>query len=193
VKLLLHSCCAPCSTVALEQLVEEGHEITVFYCNPNIFPEDEYTKRLREQHRLLVEFSFVWASHRATRPAIELMTSDYNHADFVAAVQGLEEEPEGGERCRKCFALRLRETARTAKQLGFDALTTTITTGPRKSAEDVNAIGEDAAAEFGVAWLAQDFKKKDGYKRSIDLSKQFDLYRQSYCGCEFSMRKDNQQ
>jgi predicted adenine nucleotide alpha hydrolase (AANH) superfamily ATPase len=178
----------------LEQLVERGCDIAVYYCNPNIFPEDEYTKRLREQRKLLVEFSFVWASHRATRPAIELITPEvYNHGEYLAAVEGLEAEPEGGARCRKCFALRLRETAKTAKALGFDAIASTITTGPRKSAEDVNAAGAAAAAEFGVEWLTEDFKKRDGYKRSIDLSKQFDLYRQSYCGCEFSFRKENQQ
>ena len=180
-RLLLHSCCAPCSTVALERLIAAGHELAVFYCNPNIYPETEYEKRLSEQQRLLAKLSL------ADTP-IELITPPYDHAAFLNAVRGLEDEPEGGERCRRCFELRMRETARVASERGFEAITSSITTGPRKRAADVNAAGQVASLEFGVTWLAEDFKKRDGYKRSIELSKNHSLYRQTYCGCFFAAR-----
>ena len=184
-RLLLQSCCAPCSTVALERLIAAGHEPTVFFCNPNISPESEYEKRLSEQRKLLAKLSL-------TSPPLDLITPPYDHAAFLAAVRGLEAEPEGGERCRRCFALRMRETARTAAELGFTHITTTLTTGPRKRAADVNAAGEAAAREFGVTWLAEDFKKRDGYKRSIELSREHNLYRQTYCGCFFAARSQDE-
>ena len=178
VKLLLQSCCAPCSTVALERLHAAGYDVTVFYCNPNIFPEEEYNKRCGEQKRLL----------SALPHEVGFIESPYDHESFLAIARGYESEPEEGARCRRCFELRMRETAHAAAERGFEVISSTITTGPRKRAADVNVAGEAASAEFGVRWLTEDFKKRDGYKRSIEISKEHELYRQNYCGCEFSMR-----
>jgi predicted adenine nucleotide alpha hydrolase (AANH) superfamily ATPase len=149
----------------------------VFYYNPNIAPRDEFLKRLGEQRRLLAEM--------ALPRGVGLIAPEYDHAEFLAVARGFEDEPEGGERCRRCFALRLRATAKAARDGGFEAIASTITTGPNKRAADVNAAGLAAAEEFGVEWVAADFKKKDGYKMSIELSKKYGLYRQSFCGCEF--------
>ncbi|MDR1330133.1 MAG: epoxyqueuosine reductase QueH [Oscillospiraceae bacterium] len=172
-RLLLHACCAPCSTVVLERLSEKW-DITLFYHNPNIYPSGEYEKRLGEVRCL------------AAKTPAPVLAPEYDHAEFLDSVRGLESEPEGGARCIRCYELRLRRTAREARELGFDAFASTLTVGPRKRASDINACGDAAAREYGAVWLAEDFKKRDGYKRSVELSREYGLYRQSYCGCEFA-------
>jgi predicted adenine nucleotide alpha hydrolase (AANH) superfamily ATPase len=172
--LLLHACCAPCSTVALERLSGQW-ELTLFYYNPNISPEAEYEKRLGELRRLV-------ALAPAARGAC-VIAPEYGHTEFLSAARGLENEPEGGARCRECFALRLKRTAAEARERGFDAFATTLTVGPRKNAADINAAGEAVAREYGVHWLALDLKKRGGYQRSVELSREYSLYRQNYCGC----------
>ncbi len=175
--LLLHVCCAPCSSYCLEYL-SRYFDITVYYYNPNISIKEEYEYRLSEEKRFisLKEFS---------RP-VALTESEYRPEDFFAAVKGLEREPEGGLRCRACFRLRLEATAKKARELGFDCFTTTLTISPLKDAALLNELGAQAGEKYGVPWLCSDFKKREGYKRSIELSREFDLYRQNYCGCVFS-------
>ena len=177
--LLLHSCCAPCSSYVLEYL-SQYFEITVFYYNPNIFPESEYTKRVLEQQRLIDDLP---AKHK-----ISFVAGHYDSERFYEMARGLEEVREGGVRCFGCYELRLRETAKLAKEAGFDYFTTTLSISPLKNAQKLNEIGMQLAAEYGVSYLPSDFKKKNGYKRSIELSKDYGLYRQDYCGCEFSVR-----
>ena len=178
-KLLLHSCCAPCSSYVLEYL-SNYFEITVLYYNPNIFPESEYTKRIWEQQKLIDEMNVKYP--------ISFMAGPYDKEKFYEMTKGLEEVKEGGVRCFGCYELRLRETARIAAQAGFDYFTTTLSISPLKNAEKLNEIGVKLAEEYGVSYLLSDFKKKNGYKRSIELSKQYGLYRQNYCGCEFSKK-----
>lgn len=178
-KLLLHSCCAPCSSYVLEYL-SNYFEITVLYYNPNIFPESEYTKRIWEQQKLIDEMNVKYP--------ISFMAGPYDKEKFYEMAKGLEEVKEGGVRCFECYELRLRETARIAAQAGFDYFTTTLSISPLKNAEKLNEIGVKLAEEYGVSYLLSDFKKKNGYKRSIELSKQYGLYRQDYCGCEFSKK-----
>ena len=178
--LFLHSCCAPCSSYCLEYL-SEYFSITVFYYNPNIFPAEEYEDRVNEQERLIAELNAAGVKHE-----IRLVKGDYRPEDFYASAKGLEKEPEGGARCTECFKLRLYESAKLAKEGGYDYFTTTLTISPLKDAERLNQIGEEAAAAYGVKFLNSDFKKKNGYRRSIELSKEHDLYRQNYCGCIFS-------
>lgn len=178
-KLLLHSCCAPCSSYVLEYL-SNYFEITVLYYNPNIFPESEYTKRIWEQQKLIDEMNVKYP--------ISFMAGPYDKEKFYEMAKGLEEVKEGGVRCFGCYELRLRETARIAAQAGFDYFTTTLSISPLKNAEKLNEIGVKLAEEYGVSYLLSDFKKKNGYKRSIELSKQYGLYRQNYCGCEFSKK-----
>lgn len=180
--LFLHSCCAPCSSYCLEYL-SEYFSITVFYYNPNIYPAEEYDDRIHEQERLIRELN-----EKGAKNPIRLVCGDYRPEVFYETVKGLEKEPEGGERCTKCFELRLYESARLAKVQGFDYFTTTLTISPLKDAERLNRIGEEAGAHYGVAFLNSDFKKKNGYRRSIELSKEHELYRQDYCGCVFSRR-----
>lgn len=175
--LLLHSCCAPCSSYVLSYL-SEYFKITVLYYNPNIYPEKEYLTRLEEQKRLI--------SQMKTKYPVTLLETDYDTDKFFNIAKGLENVPEGGERCLKCFELRLRKTAEEAKAKGFDYFTTTLTISPLKNAEALNIIGEKVSEEFGVKWLPSDFKKKDGYKKSVQLSEEFGLYRQNYCGCVYS-------
>lgn len=175
--LLLHVCCAPCSSYCLEYL-SEYFKITVFYYNPNITVSEEYEHRLSEEQRLIREMSF--------KNPVEIIESTYDPERFFSAVKGLEKEPEGGKRCEACFILRLGESARKAKELGFDFFTTTLTISPLKNAALLNDIGYETGEKYGVAWLPSDFKKREGYKRSIELSREYDLYRQSYCGCVFS-------
>lgn len=177
-KLLLHSCCAPCSSYVLEYL-SQYFEITVFYYNPNIYPESEYTKRIREQQKLIDELP---AKH-----PISFMAGPYDKERFYEMASGLEHVKEGGARCMKCYELRLREAAKIAKNAGFDYFTTTLSISPLKKAERLNEIGQRLGEEYEVEYLLSDFKKKNGYKRSIELSKIYGLYRQDYCGCEFSM------
>ncbi len=172
--LLLQSCCGPCSSYVLEYLTKY-FDVTVFFYDPNIRPEAEYEKRLDTLKGLL---SAMPMDHT---PA--LLEPGWRGEDFLRAARGLEREPEGGERCTACFRLRLGETARTAAEWGFDWFGTTLTVSPHKDAERINRIGEELAGEYGVKWLPSDFKKRDGYLRSIQLSKQYGLYRQDYCGC----------
>ena len=175
--LLLHSCCAPCSSYVIEYL-RQHFQITVFFYNPNISSNEEYNKRLSEQKRFLDEFD----------NSINVIEGDYTPDLFYNNSLGLENEKEGGTRCEKCFDLRLFETARYCSQHGFDYFATTLTLSPHKNAFLVNEAGEKAAKEFGCQYLVSDFKKRNGYKRSIELSQQYGLYRQDFCGCEFSKR-----
>ncbi len=178
-KLLLHSCCAPCSSYVLEYL-SDYFEITVFYYNPNIFPESEYTKRILEQQMLIQDM-------RAKHP-ISFLAGSYDRERFFEMAAGLEHLREGGERCFKCYELRLEETAKSAVEGEFDYFTTTLSISPMKNAEKLNVIGTEIGKKYGVSYLQSDFKKKNGYKRSIELSNEYGLYRQDYCGCEFSYR-----
>lgn len=179
-RLFLHSCCAPCSSYCLEYLCKYFY-ITVFYYNPNISFEEEYRKRVEEQKRLI-------ASYNAEQKGypIEIVEGDYIPDEFYQMAKGYETCPEGGERCFRCFDLRLRKTAELAKSEGFDYFATTLTISPLKNAVKINEIGFTLAQEYGVSWLPSDFKKKNGYKRSIELSAEYGLYRQDYCGCAFS-------
>lgn len=181
-KLLLHACCAPCSSYCLEYL-SQYFEITVLYFNPNISDKEEYKYRLNEEKRLISLMNF--------KNPVNMIDGEYEPKDFFNAVKGLEREPEGGKRCEKCFRLRLEETAKKAKELGFDYFTTTLTISPLKNAQLLNQIGEEYAKQYGVNWLYSDFKKKEGYKRSIVLSQQYDLYRQNFCGCVYSRNQNN--
>lgn len=176
-RLLLHVCCAPCSSAVLEYLTQY-FSITLLYYNPNIAPYEEYQKRETELRRLVSQMEMVHP--------VELLPCDYDGQAFVEAARGLEKEPEGGKRCEECFRLRLRYAAREAARLGFDYYTTTLSISPLKNAPLLNRLGEEIGAEFGVAHLPSDFKKKNGYKRSVELSKEYSLYRQDYCGCVFS-------
>ncbi len=179
--LLLHACCAPCSSYCLEYL-SDFFNITVFYYNPNISLKEEYHHRLEEEKRLISEMPFA--------NPVTITESVYDPREFFSLIKGLENEPEGGKRCEKCFRLRLSAAAQKAKELGADYFTTTLTISPLKNAALLNQIGEEEAAKHGVSWLPSDFKKREGYKRSIQLSAQYDLYRQNYCGCIFSFRAD---
>ncbi len=183
-KLLLHSCCAPCSSYVLEYL-SDYFEITVFYYNPNIFPESEYTKRLLEQQTLISDMNFKYP--------VSFIAGNYDRDKFHQIVKGLEHIKEGGERCFKCYELRLREAADIAAKGGFDYFATTLSISPLKNAQKLNSIGTEVAEDFGVKYLESDFKKKNGYKRSIELSNQYGLYRQDYCGCEYSFKERQDQ
>lgn len=177
--LLLHACCAPCSSYCLEYL-SQHFSITVLFYNPNISPAEEYQKRVDEIRKLISELP--------AKNKISLIEGRYLPEEFYSSVKGLELEPEGGKRCPVCFELRLREAALTAKKLGFDYFTTTLSISPLKDAEKLNDIGKMLSDEYGVAYLYSDFKKKNGYKRSIELSREYNLYRQNFCGCVFSKR-----
>lgn len=175
--LLLHSCCAPCSSYVIEYL-SKYFKITVFYYNPNISPDNEYRYRADEQKRLIESMPL--------ENPVEFLEGEYNPADFFEASKGLENEPEGGARCAKCFNLRLSKTAETAQQGNYDYFTTTLTISPLKNAQLINNIGKELSKKYNVPYLLSDFKKKNGYKRSIVLSNEYNLYRQNYCGCVFS-------
>ena len=174
--LLLHSCCGPCSSAVLERLTEH-FQVTLLYYNPNIEPEEEYLHRLAEQERLLTLLP----------GEIPMLSCEYDHEAFQAFAPALAEAPEGGERCLACFAMRLNYTAEQAKAHGFEYFTTTLSVSPHKNADNVNRIGEEAGKRYGVKYLFADFKKKNGYLRSLELSRQYELYRQDYCGCRYSM------
>lgn len=174
-KLLLHSCCAPCSSACLER-IKEYFIVTVYYYNPNIDSESEYQKRSQEQVRLCKEMS------------VDCIVEEYDHLSYYTAVKGLEKEVEGGKRCEKCFSLRLNKSAEKCKELKFDFFATTLTVSPLKNAKLINEIGLEISRKSGVKFLPTDFKKRGGYLRSIELSKEYDLYRQNYCGCVFSKR-----
>ncbi len=175
--LLLHCCCAPCSSYVLEYL-SEYFKITVFFYNPNIDPESEYTKRILELQRLI-------ASMNLKHP-VSFIAGQYDSERFYEMAKGLETVKEGGERCFKCYELRLREAAEIAKEGEFEYFTTTLSISPHKNAQKLNEIGQRLGEEYGVEYLLSDFKKKNGYKRSIELSEEYGLYRQNYCGCVFS-------
>ncbi|MBC5683837.1 epoxyqueuosine reductase QueH [Ruminococcus sp. NSJ-13] len=179
-RLLLHSCCAPCSSYVLEYL-SQYFEVTVFYYNPNIYPESEYTKRVLEQQKLISEMRF--------KHPVTFIAGNYDSEKFYNMARGMENVKEGGERCFKCYELRLREAAKIAKNGEYDFFTTTLSISPLKNAQKLNEIGMLLAEEYGIEYLLSDFKKKNGYKRSVELSEQYGLYRQDYCGCVFSMKE----
>lgn len=179
-RLLLHACCAPCSSYVVEYL-SEFFDITLLYFNPNISPESEYEKRIGEVERLLREMPL--------KSEVRLLKGRYCPDEFFKMAKGLEELPEGGERCFKCYRQRLEEAAKTAKEGGFDYFTTTLSISPHKNAEKLNQIGEELEKDYGVKYLYGDFKKRNGYKRSIELSRIYGLYRQNYCGCVYSRRE----
>ncbi len=213
-ELLLHSCCAPCSSYCMEYL-RKYFRITVFYYNPNITEEEEYRKRVQEEKRLIEVYnrqaekwekgrggglSGIWEGTGQEKPdkqeqagklyRIDIIEGDYEPACFLEMAGGLENCVEGGERCFRCYELRLRKTAQLAKEKGFAYFTTTLTISPLKNASKLNEIGGRLAEEYGVRWLPSDFKKRGGYQRSIELSKEYGLYRQNYCGCVYSKRKE---
>lgn len=175
--LLLHSCCAPCSSYTLEYL-SQFFEITVFYYNPNISPSEEFEKRFDEQKRLIESMSF--------ENSVQLIKGEYDYSRFLQVAKGLEQVREGGARCFRCYRLRLEKTAELAKEKGFDYFCTTLSISPLKNSQKINEIGFDLAEKYGVRWLPSDFKKREGYKRSIELSSEYNLYRQNFCGCVFS-------
>lgn len=177
--LLLHACCAPCSSTVLERL-GDIFEITIFYYNPNITDQKEYQKRLDEIHMFISKFK--------TKNKIKILDGRYDPNEFLNMAKGLENEPERGRRCYKCYKLRLDETAKVAKELDFDYFTTTLSLSPHKNSNWINEIGENLDKKYNTKYLYSDFKKKNGYKRSIELSNIYDLYRQNYCGCIYSKR-----
>lgn len=175
--LLMHSCCAPCSSYCLSYLAEYFH-ITIYYYNPNIYPETEYQKRVKEQQRLIQELPVKYP--------ITFLEGAYDPERFFAMAEGMEQIPEGGERCFHCYEMRQREAALAAKEGGFDYFTTTLSVSPHKNAQKLNEIGLRLQEEYGVKYLVSDFKKRGGYLKSIELSREYDLYRQNYCGCVYS-------
>lgn len=175
-KLLLHSCCAPCSTTCIERL-KEYFDLTVYYYNPNIDGEEEYNKRAEEQKRLCDILG------------VGYIIEKYSPDEFYHAVKGYEQESEGGSRCKICFHLRLDKTARFAKENGYKYFATTLTVSPLKNAKLINDVGEEVGKKANINYLQTDFKKRSGYLRSIELSKEYELYRQNYCGCKFSKEK----
>lgn len=179
-RLLLHSCCGPCSTACIERL-KDYFDITVLYYNPNIEPEEEYMHRKSVQKQVLDRFN------------IEYMECDYDNETYKRVTNALSEEKEGGKRCSVCFGLRLKYTASMAKREGFDYFATTLTVSPHKNSNTINEIGSKIADKIGVKYLFADFKKRDGYKRSLELSKEFNLYRQDYCGCLYSKRCEDEE
>lgn len=179
-RLFLHSCCAPCSSYVLEYL-SVYFEITLFFYNPNISPREEYEKRVQELRRMTEEMKF--------RHPVHVKEGVYRPEDFYEMAKGLENVPEGGERCFRCYRLRMEEAAKLAKEGKYDYFTTTLSISPLKNAPKINEIGEELGEIYGVAHLPSDFKKKNGYKHSIELSAEYGLYRQNYCGCVFSRRE----
>ena len=178
-KLLLHSCCAPCSSYVMEYL-SQYFQITILYYNPNITDPAEYQTRLAEQKRLISEMQ--------TANPVMLLEGRYDPALYLSAISGLEGEPEGGKRCTVCYALRMEEAAQTAKEKGLDYFTTTLSISPHKNAQKLNEIGEALSEKYEIPYLYADFKKREGYKHSIQLSQQFHLYRQDFCGCTYSVK-----
>lgn len=176
--LLLHACCAPCSSHTLLFLYDH-FDITLYFCNPNIAPENEYSFRLSELKRLVTEM----------RLNVNIIEEPYFPEPFFALAKGLESLPERGERCRKCIEYRLKQTGEKAKRLGFDYFTTTLTISPHKDCQFINECGAEIASALGIGYLFSDFKKHEGYKHSIELSKEYNLYRQNYCGCVYSKKE----
>ncbi|MGN0341343.1 MAG: epoxyqueuosine reductase QueH [Roseburia sp.] len=178
--LLLHSCCAPCSSYVIEYL-SQYFRITVFYYNPNIYPDEEYRKRVKEQQEFIRRFPTVYP--------VEFIEGDFEKEAFYEMARGLEQVKEGGERCFGCYRLRLEKTAVMAAEKEFDYFTTTLSISPLKNAAKLNEIGLELAKQYRVPYLLSDFKKRNGYKRSVEISKEYEMYRQDYCGCVFSMRE----
>ena len=177
-RLLLHACCAPCSSATLERLADH-FDLTILYYNPNIYPPEEYHRREKELERFVQQAGYRF-------PVVEL---PYEPQEFYSAVKGLEQEPEKGERCTVCYRLRLEQAARYASEQGFDWFWTTLSISPMKDPVRINALGAELGAQYGVRFLPSEFRKKDGYKRSLQLSAEYGLYRQDYCGCVFSKQE----
>lgn len=179
--ILLHSCCAPCSSACIEKLTKYFN-LTIFYYNPNIEPYEEYLKRKEEEIRFIKEYNNI--------NKLDIIDCDYDNELYHKLIKGLEEEKEGGPRCLKCYNLRLDKTAKIAKELNYDYFATTLTLSPLKDSQILNKIGYSIENKYNIKYLPSDFKKKDGYKRSIELSKEYNLYRQNYCGCIYSQRNN---
>ena len=179
-RVLLHSCCGPCSSAVLENLIR-NFEVTLLWYNPNLYPQEEFDRRFATQLELIEKMGLT--------EDVQILAERRTHEDYLARVKGLENEPEGGARCTECFRLRLVECAKLAKQYGFEYFCTTLTVSRHKDAVRINALGEETGKAFGVKWLPSDFKKRGGEERSRQLSAQYELYRQNYCGCEFSLRE----
>ena len=179
-KLLLHSCCGPCSSYVLDYL-NKYFNITLVYYNPNIYPKEEYFKRYNEQKRIIKEMF---------NDEIDLLEVNYNQSEYEEKIKGYENEFEGGERCHICYKLRLEQTAKLAKENNFDYFTTTLSVSPYKNSSVLNEIGKELEAKYKINYLCADFKKNDGYKKSIEFSKKYNLYRQTYCGCKYSLKRE---
>lgn len=177
-RLLLHSCCGPCSSAVIERL-SGAFDLTVYYYNPNIYPESEYRRRADEQARLLEALG------------VPMVEAEYDPAAFEAI--GMGDQPEGGARCKACYALRLEQSARYAKEQGFDWFCSTLSVSPHKNAARLNELGQALATQYGLSWLPNDFKKKNGFLRSLQLSEEYGLYRQSWCGCRYSWQERKEQ
>ena len=178
--MLLHSCCGPCSSSVLEYLTKY-FDVTILWYNPNIYPEEEFKKRFEAQMEIIEKMGLA--------DRVDIMAEPHKSQDYYRRIKGLENEPEGGKRCEECFRLRLLETAKLAKQYGFDYFCTTLTLSRHKNAVLINTIGQEIAEAVGVKWLPSDFKKRNGENRSIELSEKYGIYRQLYCGCEFSLHR----
>ncbi len=179
-RVLLHSCCGPCSSSVLEYLTQY-FDVTLLWYNPNIYPKEEFDRRFQTQVELIEKMGLA--------DKVSILAESWKSEDYYRRVKGLEEEPEGGKRCTECFRLRLLETARLAKHYGYDYFCTTLTLSRHKDSVRINTLGEEIARAAGVSWLPSDFKKRDGEKRSLELCEKYGLYRQLYCGCEFSLHK----
>ena len=179
-RVLLHSCCGPCSSSVLEYLTQY-FDVTLLWYNPNIYPKEEFDRRFQTQVELIEKMGLA--------DKVSILAESWKSEDYYRRVKGLEEEPEGGKRCTECFRLRLLETARLAKHYGYDYFCTTLTLSRHKDSVRINTLGEEIARAAGVSWLPSDFKKRDGEKRSLELCEKYRLYRQLYCGCEFSLHK----
>jgi len=174
-KILLHSCCAPCSAHVIQEL-QKNYKVTLFYFNPNIFPEEEYKKRLAEVKKYLKKIK------------VDLIEGKYNHQSWLKDIKGYENEPERGKRCQICYQIRLVKTASKAKELGFDVFCSTLSISPHKDAEMINKIGQKLSEEYKIEYLESNWKKQEGFKKACDISREEGFYRQEYCGCEFSMK-----
>ena len=187
--MLLHSCCGPCSTAVIERLIDR-YDLTVYFYNPNITNEGEYDKRLDTEKKFIDEYNKYLMEKNGTDSdvTVKLIEGEYDPENYLIAVKGLEEEPENGDRCTKCFEVRMRKTAEEAERLGFENFATTLSVSPHKNTNKINKIGYELEKELKPAFLDESFKKKDGFKRSTELSREYGLYRQNYCGCIFSER-----
>jgi epoxyqueuosine reductase len=177
-KILLHACCAPCGGQVINELKKQGHEVAVFFFNPNVYPQAEYELRMKEVKRY------------CDKLGVELIEGKYEHTEWLDKVKGHETDPEKGDRCKICFGARLSEVAQVAAELGFEAIATTLTISPHKEAEVVNQVGEEVCAIYGLKFINEIWRKNDGYKKSCRISHDEDFHRQDYCGCEFSRRVD---